>query len=217
MRLSTRIRWCHIDDVVVVLDIARGAYFALDPETSRQWMRVADEDGEASPRLLADLRERGWLGGTATPAPSERNSGPICRLARINRYSLALFALLGVRLRIARHGFASAYDWAAAVSLPGRPPSASLEADLRRFIAVEALVPSRRADRDCLPRSLALYVYLRCLGHEVRHVIGVGRFPFDAHAWVEHRGTPLLERDARNRPPAGARAPRGRTPIAQIG
>lgn len=223
MWLSSRIRWCSIDDITVVLDINRGSYFALDPETSRQWNLIAAgggiaEDGcKVNERTVAAFRDRGWLcDGRESPLLS-LGDGAIYRLARLNRYIFALVALLRVRTLISASGFSAAYDWAAAPHVCSSAPTNNIEVDLRRFMAVEALIPSPSADRDCLPRSLALYFYLSRLGHQVCHVIGIGRFPFDAHAWVEHAGAPLLDREARNRSPAGARTPRGRTPIARIG
>lgn len=41
---------------------------------------------------------------------------------------------------------------------------------------------------DCLPRSLAIYVLLRRQGVPATLRIGVKRFPFAAHAWVECLG-----------------------------
>lgn len=44
---------------------------------------------------------------------------------------------------------------------------------------------------DCLPRSLAVYVLLRRQGVPATLRIGVKRFPFAAHAWVECLGEVL--------------------------
>ncbi len=44
---------------------------------------------------------------------------------------------------------------------------------------------------DCLPRSLAIYVLLRLQGVPATLRIGVKRFPFAAHAWVECLGEVL--------------------------
>ena len=38
---------------------------------------------------------------------------------------------------------------------------------------------------DCLPRALAIYVLLRSRGVPATLRIGVKRYPFGAHAWVE--------------------------------
>jgi hypothetical protein len=50
----------------------------------------------------------------------------------------------------------------------------------------------------CIPRSLALCAYLRCLGLPARFVIGRARFSFDAHefhAWTEVAGWAVNETD----------------------
>ena len=44
---------------------------------------------------------------------------------------------------------------------------------------------------QCLERSLVLYDYLLCRGISVRMRLGVQRYPFMAHAWVEYRGVPI--------------------------
>jgi len=38
---------------------------------------------------------------------------------------------------------------------------------------------------DCLPRSLSLFRFLLSIGISCDHCIGIRRFPFGAHAWVE--------------------------------
>lgn len=48
-----------------------------------------------------------------------------------------------------------------------------------------------RRGLDCLPRSLAIYVLLRRHGVPATLRIGVKRFPFAAHAWVESLGEVL--------------------------
>ncbi len=60
-----------------------------------------------------------------------------------------------------------------------------------RAVAIAgAFFPGRAV---CLEQSLALYLVLRRLGHESTLRIGVQPYPFLAHAWVEHRGVPVLE------------------------
>ena len=44
---------------------------------------------------------------------------------------------------------------------------------------------------DCLPRSLAIYILLRRQGVPATLRVGVKRFPFAAHAWVECAGEVL--------------------------
>lgn len=50
-----------------------------------------------------------------------------------------------------------------------------------------------RTRPDCLPKSMTLYALLRSQDVPVEFVIGVAKYPFSAHAWVEHHGEPLDE------------------------
>ena len=68
----------------------------------------------------------------------------------------------------------------------------------QRRIVCRVLEAVRTASRyyhrrglDCLPRSLAIYVLLRRQGVPATLRIGVKRFPFAAHAWVECLGEVL--------------------------
>lgn len=56
----------------------------------------------------------------------------------------------------------------------------------RAVVAATAVYYRRR--KDCLPRALAIYHFLRARGAPVEFRLGVKKFPFSAHAWVEYRG-----------------------------
>lgn len=82
--------------------------------------------------------------------------------------------------------------------LRGRPrrPVAALEPGAaRRYAhAVVRVLEPLPADSRCLVRSLVLLAVLARRGAETELVIGVVPEPdFAAHAWLEHRGTPLLK------------------------
>ena len=64
----------------------------------------------------------------------------------------------------------------------------SLLRGVAAFSTAENFFHLKNAPRDCLPRSLALFGFLRSMGLAVEHVIGVQLVPFLAHAWVEYRG-----------------------------
>jgi len=63
--------------------------------------------------------------------------------------------------------------------------SISLNAALEFFIKAEQLLTTSKINRDCLPRSLSLYIFLKSYGFDVKHNIGVAIHPFYSHAWVE--------------------------------
>ena len=64
---------------------------------------------------------------------------------------------------------------------------------MRAFGRAENFFALRKAPRDCLPRSIALFSFLRELGLPAEHRIGVDRYPFRAHAWVETDGRVLAD------------------------
>jgi hypothetical protein len=91
--------------------------------------------------------------------------------------------------------------WAEAVE---RAPAASGAADpgrlqraLRAFSRAELLHISAMAPNDCLPRSLALFAFLRGVGVPVRHHIGFELDYGRAHAWVECDGNVIADSDRR--------------------
>lgn len=62
----------------------------------------------------------------------------------------------------------------------------------RRVATAAAFYPGRA---QCLEQSLALFLLLRRRGIGAELRIGVQPFPFTAHAWVEHEGRPVNERE----------------------
>jgi hypothetical protein len=64
-----------------------------------------------------------------------------------------------------------------------------LIADCVRSVALAAAFFPGRA--RCLERSLTLHHVLRARGVRADLCLGVQRYPFAAHAWVEYDGTPL--------------------------
>jgi hypothetical protein len=59
-----------------------------------------------------------------------------------------------------------------------------------RVAMAAALFPGRAL---CLEQSLTLYCWLRTRGIPVELRIGIQAHPFQAHAWIEHRGDPINE------------------------
>jgi Transglutaminase-like superfamily len=117
---------------------------------------------------------------------------------------LALAAeVLGVygiaRWALARHGapvaVARLRAGAGGDRTPGPPPdpATAVRAGLRLGSAVERTLRFMPADSRCLVRSLVLVRMLARRGIAGTMVIGVRTEPtFEAHAWVEHAGRPLL-------------------------
>lgn len=99
----------------------------------------------------------------------------------------------------------------------GRRPVRTAAPAAERRTVRRALGAVRTATRyyyrrrlDCLPRALAAFVLLRRRGVPATLRIGVKRFPFGGHAWVECRGEVLDD-------PAGDWRHESWTPILSIG
>ena len=107
--------------------------------------------------------------------------------------ALLIFALLDVGLWIL--GFSRVFQF---VDRWGRRSvgAASLMTQRRNVRRVLNAVQTAtryyyRQRLDCLPRAMAIYVLLRGRGTPATLCIGVKRYPFGAHAWVECMGEVL--------------------------
>jgi hypothetical protein len=206
---ANHVRHAWVDDRIVILDLRTESYFALDPVASSMWRELtapyaADEGlrrleqryAVAPAQLAADFHaftgrcvEAEWL-VDVEPVPPRLAAG-----RRRGRWPLALRAwwtLLATTRSLAARGFASTY---ARLSRPEGAEAIRAGAQeelfstaMRAFARADQFVYLKRAPADCLPRSLALFEFLRSLGLTVDHRIGVRQFPFAAHAWTEHRG-----------------------------
>jgi hypothetical protein len=207
------VRSAEVDGVVVLLDLASASYLALDEVGSDMWRALCEapdpdaallaieERYDVDPaRMRSDLeafaarcRERGLV-QVAGAEGGERGERPPARApARAPSTARAWRVLLSTRRELDRDGLRATYDRAAATPL-GEPEASpgTVKRAIDSFLRAENLFLSRRAPKDCLLRSLALFRYLRATGVPVEHRIGAKRFPFGAHAWVEHEGEALL-------------------------
>ncbi len=200
-QFAAHLHWVCVDDAVIILDARRGEYFGLDVEASRQWLRLAgsgDPAGDGMDDLVAAVHRRGWL-----TAPRQDRTRPARRRGRAAARAWRPFSVPGAYVCLAQafilvrlRGFARAYDWAG--SLARRPvvsgsDATALALAMKAFLRAEHFMLSRLGPDDCLPRSLALFAFLRRCGIPACHRIGVRRYPFAAHAWVEHRADLVLD------------------------
>jgi transglutaminase superfamily protein len=128
--------------------------------------------------------------GAGEPAAAASGSARPPRFAAPTTLG-ALRSLAATQWALRRAGFRAVYERCAA--LPAGGEDARLERAVAAFSRAENLFVARRAPDDCLVRSLALYRFLRSAGIPAQHLIGVQRFPFLAHAWVECDGVPVLD------------------------
>ena len=186
--------WCGLidagarDDEDVLRTVL--AQFAVEPGRAR--------------RDLAAFRERCLADGTFAEAAAGAPPFVSGQRSAVKRVVWPAFAawrcLAGTALLLRRRGFATAYRVSTALAPAPRDLSGdrALDRAIAAFVLAENFFVPRRAPDDCLPRSLALFRFLRMMGLPAEHVIGCRRAPFFAHAWVECGGRVVLDDDLRS-------------------
>lgn len=220
---TSAVRHVTVDGLRVILDLSTESYRVLDDVASALWsVLVGEADASSAFGALAREYEIGenrlhaelaafadrcvaeGLLQRGAPGAAESRAAPLPP-ARGRAGALhALLALIATKRALARDGFRTTYERYA--RLPAGPNAPPLDVVLRGFARAENLFVARRAPNDCLLRSLSLFRYLRGANVAAEHVIGVERFPFRAHAWVECGGAPIFETRAHQF-----------TPLARIG
>ena len=66
-----------------------------------------------------------------------------------------------------------------------RQPVRISQADAIKIFNKYFAVIFRKSRKDCIPYSLSLHILLYCLGYGSIFLVGINRFPFSSHAWVE--------------------------------
>jgi hypothetical protein len=198
--VAPHVRWAEVQGRVCLLDLRAGRYFGFDPVASFLWRRLAEtrsrevvfgemrERFDAEPDLLAtDIDE--FIGRALEAGHFSREAAapdPEVPTGRMGARRFLTMRAWWSLFRTARRGFAETYS--ALSRLPFREGKTALDRAVRAFARAENFFHLRRAPEDCLPRSLALFGFLRRLGIPAEHRIGVQMFPFFAHAWVECGG-----------------------------
>lgn len=117
------------------------------------------------------------------------------RLARLSLRLSATSIVLFTQVVLKVFGFDRVYALASKVPTVGATTDdVDRQARIDRlFTAIErACRPICRRDY-CVQRAASAATLLRLHGHEAVIVIGVRRPPFEAHAWVEVDGAPVVE------------------------
>jgi hypothetical protein len=214
---SPRIRHSEIDGLIVILDLEQEQYHILDEQASTIWKGIVDAGGNISdamngmrnrlpgPQDTVELHlnsfvsqciDREFLSPIRLAATEQRCPiGPRrSRSSALRWRACCSLALTGILLKV--RGFRRTYESFGTQLDPS--PSVDSEPLLSKaaqaFLWAENLVQFGSAPDDCLPRSLALFRFLRAVGLPVVHRIGGRRFPtFTMHAWVEHDGKAILD------------------------
>lgn len=209
LHLSSHVRSAPVEDFLVILDLQSATFHMLDPVARSMWdaLLAAEDDTDAvsslerryavdRPRLTADLEafrhrciEDGFLTGNGPPS-SVAPTLPARRARRRWLVTRAWWCLFRTALSLSHRGLLRTYGdysrWP--VSHTGHVDEQLLDRALAAFAQAENLFLMKRAPNDCLPRSLALFRFLRLAGVPAEHCVGVRQFPFLAHAWVECDG-----------------------------
>lgn len=209
--VSDRVRYAHAEGCVIVLDLQTESYFVLDPVASTMWgllvrhgerdpaLRALEQQYGVDPTRLAGdfstLVER-WVKDGFMTCGWEEPTPPLTprthKVFSSRPWLLTLRAwwnLFCASRRLARKKFSQTYGYYSRLPLPAAEPEhvkILLPRALAAFARAENFFYLKGAPDDCVPRSFALFGFLRSLGIAVEHCIGVQRSPFKAHAWVEY-------------------------------
>jgi hypothetical protein len=212
--VAPTIRWVQIEGRVVILDLKSESYSVLDPVASSMWLELsASRDREGiektlesrfqvdREKLASDLDRfiaRCIATGLLTDSPPAEPEPVTLAGTEASRWKKdrlltvrAWWSLLCTARALSHEGFSAVYTRLARLPRASTPTAAvpdRLDRAVRAFGLAENFFFLKRAPRDCLPRSLALFTFLRSLDVPVVHHMGVQLIPFLAHAWVEFDG-----------------------------
>jgi hypothetical protein len=221
-----KVRHAEVDGLRVILDLSAETYKVLDDRASAMWSVLIGQFDRVTvfedlmrqydvgaARLSADFAsfatrcvEMGLLEKTVDP--TSRTTPLFCAIKTsgrlLPRSIRALYCMVATQRALDRDGFNKTYERYALFSWD--VPPAKLDETLSAFAKAENLFIARCAPNDCLVRSLSLFRFLKSENIAAEHVIGVKRVPFEAHAWVECGGEPVLDDRVK-----------GFTPLSRIG
>lgn len=212
-RASSGIRYEVVDDRVILIDLRSGEYYVFDERATEPWLWLLGDRSVSRDRLVelleiddglleAELEAiavahvaEGWL----CRSPDNCGERAVARTTPNAAGKATPFAawrsLLWTWWALRHSAFSKVY--ADCIKHSHRSiatdTQSTIEQAERSFATAERFFLLRQAPDDCLPRSIALYRFLRSAGIAANHHIGVTRFPFRAHAWVVAEGRVLFD------------------------
>lgn len=220
--ISPDVHCTEIQGFLIALDLRTERYSIFDPVATSMLKALIATDNEDDAvgslqaafvveraRLETDLREfrrrcldDGWLGETALPRKAATCREVVATGRPRAPVLTAWYHLLQTAYALSTKSLAQVHDEYARLpvihrSFADTDKSRLLDQSLSAFSTAENFFINRRAPKDCLPRSLALFRFLRSMGLAAEHCIGVRRVPFEAHAWVEFRNQAVLDNPSR--------------------
>lgn len=208
LMVAEHIRHALIDGLIVILDLKVARYFLLDEVATSMWEgvvgrrrrstlvdQIAAEFAVSHAQVEQDLDgflrsclSQGYLAmreASASPAKTRRAGRTARRLLALR----AWWSLVTAWADLKFFGFQKLYARGVAEASIVRSEPLSVSDTLHRaekaFLFAENFFVLAGAPRDCLPRSMAMFLFLRRLGLPARHQIGMERYPMSVHAWVE--------------------------------
>lgn len=116
------------------------------------------------------------------------------RVARLPLRLSATLTVLFAQAVLKVFGFERIYALVSKVPTVGAAPDRDRQVNIERvFAAVERACRVICRYDYCVQRASSAATLLRLRGHDAVLVIGVRRPPFEAHAWVEVHGVPVVE------------------------
>jgi Transglutaminase-like superfamily/Coenzyme PQQ synthesis protein D (PqqD) len=211
---SAHVRFCNVHGRTVLLNLHDGDYSVLDETATFLWelIRLSPNVDSATAAFaenfeISPIRARGDLMAfvndclsqqlLTTPTDAGRQEYAIEFVRKPATLWHAWLCSRRARISLRRRGFPATYKEHMHLRYAGTQFACKARADVDKLLQVfrcaENGVPTRSANLDCLPRSLALHRFLLAGGIAVDHCIGVQRFPFGAHAWVEIDRMPVYD------------------------
>lgn len=195
LALNPALSFCETGGRRVFLDRDNNRYFCLaDPLDAvfAAFVRGDACDDTALSRLASEkLVVPGVVGSGAAPCPRAMASASLAEGPRVparRHYAGLLGSLVRVRWLLRRRPLAVLLTQLAQARSRARPNQKG-QADLAGIVhAFEALSLLATTHDQCLPRSMALALYLAGRGHAPELVFGVRLHPFRAHCWAECNG-----------------------------
>lgn len=175
--------WCLVDDTLIFLDVFEDRYFCLPDERNAA--------------LVSEIRagtvpDRLWRQPEDFPRPADWTfAARTCEAIREGEFDLAetaraLWAQRRIERRLATKQLSVVLTEARSALQRIGSRSACLSGRGKRCArAFEQAKLLRRAEGQCLPRSLALALCLAHRGDRPHLVLGVHLRPFKAHCWVQ--------------------------------
>ena len=209
LHVSPNVFYEEIEGFIVILDLRTEAYYIFDPVGASMWKAlletnnndealyaVQNEYAVERARLQTDLetfkRRCIIYGFLQAKEPERRIETPRYFEAGQPKFLVlrAWWSLFRTMRSVSAFGFARTYREYSRLPIPKEHSDVDdlLKRSIAAFTMAENFFLMKNAPKDCVPRSLALFRFLRLVGLPVEHCIGVRRFPFAAHAWVEYRG-----------------------------